>query len=106
VTVAELAAPDPLGEPNVEVSTGALVTSRAEDAPTSPTVGDLARGESPPEEPADEPPEIPDIGEEGPPDLDRKSLFDPSAVKRIAALWVLTPTLAVAGSYPLFLVVL
>jgi len=105
-TVVELAAPAPQQEPDLDVSTGALAASRDEDVPTSPTVGDLARGETRPDEPAEEPPEIPDIGEKEPPELDRKSLFDPSAVKRIATLWVLTPTLAVVASYPVFLVLL
>jgi PiT family inorganic phosphate transporter len=105
-TVVELATPAPKRERDIEVSTGALVTSRDEDVPTSPTVGDLARGETPPEKPIEEVPEIPEIGKKDPPELDQKSLFDPSAVKRIATLWVLTPALAVAGSYPLFLVVL
>lgn len=106
VTVVELATPASKQDLDLDVSTGALVTSRAEDAPTSPTVGDLARGEDPPEQPDEELPDVPEIGEKEPAELDRRSLFDPSAVKRIAVLWVLTPTLAVAGSYPLFLVVL
>ena len=106
VTVAELASPAPETEPTLDVSTGALVTSRDEAVPTSPTVGDIARGESPPEKPEGGPPEVPDIGEKDPVEVDRKSLFDASAVKRIALLWVLTPALAVAGSYPLFLLVL
>ncbi|WP_224269440.1 inorganic phosphate transporter [Haloprofundus salinisoli] len=106
VRVVELATPVPERELDLDVSTGALVTSRAENVPTSPTVGDLARGESPPEEPSEELPDIPDIGKAGAADLDRESLFDPRAVKRIAALWVLTPTLAVVGSYLLFLIVL
>jgi PiT family inorganic phosphate transporter len=107
-TVVELATPTSKQDQDLDldVSTGALVTSRAEDAPTSPTVGDLARGEAPPEQPDEELPDVPEIGEKEPAELDRRSLFDPSAVKRIAVLWVLTPTLAVAGSYPLFLVVL
>ncbi|ELZ30406.1 phosphate transporter [Halogeometricum pallidum JCM 14848] len=105
-TVVELATPAETGD-DVEVSTGALVTSRDEDVPTSPTVGDLARGEDPPEKSSDEEiPEVPGIGAADAAELDRKSLFDPSAVKRIAVLWVLTPSLAVAGSYPLFLLVL
>jgi PiT family inorganic phosphate transporter len=105
-TVVELATPTPKRGRDIEVSTGALVTSRDEDVPTGPTVGDLARGEAPPEKPVEEIPEVPGIGEKEAPELDQKSLFDPSAVKRIAMLWVLTPTLAVVGSYPLFLVVL
>ena len=106
VTVAELASPAPEKEPELDVATGALVTSRDEDVPTGPTVGDIARGETPPEKPDEEPPEVPQIGAKDPVEVDRKSLFDPSAVKRIALLWVLTPTLAVLGSYPLFLFVL
>ncbi|WP_224448688.1 inorganic phosphate transporter [Haloprofundus salilacus] len=105
-TVVELATPAPQRKLDLDVSTGALVTSRAENVPTSPTVGDLARGESPPEESSEELPDIPDIGEVGAADLDRESLFDPRAVKRIAAMWVLTPTLAVVGSYLLFLILL
>jgi PiT family inorganic phosphate transporter len=105
-TVVELATPAHKRQENLEVSTGALLTSRDEEVPTSPTVGDIARGEAPPEKPDEELPEVPEIGEKEAPELDRKSLFDPAAVKRIAALWVLTPTLAVVGSYPLFVVVL
>jgi len=106
VTVVELATPEPASESGIEVSTGALVASRAEGVPAGPTVGDLARGETPPEKPSEDVPEIPEIGEKEPPDVDQRSLFDPSAVKRIATLWVLTPAIAVVGSYPLFLVVL
>jgi phosphate/sulfate permease len=84
-----------------ELSTGALVTSRTEEAPVSPTIGDIARHETAPEKP-DEIPEVPDIGEEGPADLDERSLFNPAAAKRIAMMWVLTPSLAVAASYPVF----
>jgi PiT family inorganic phosphate transporter len=102
----DLATPTPEHDPEVEVATGALLASRDEDVPTGPTVGDVARGETPREMPDEDLPEIPDIGEGERPELDRKSLFDPSAVKRIATLWVLTPTLAVVGSYPLFLLVL
>ncbi|ELZ26920.1 phosphate transporter [Halosimplex carlsbadense 2-9-1] len=105
-TVVELATPEPREDSDLEVSTGALVASRAEEAPTGPTVGDIARGEGPSDSPTDEVPDVPDIGEKEPPELDRRSLFDPAAVKRIATMWVLTPSLAVAGSYPLFLLVL
>jgi len=95
-----------MATPDVEIATGALVTSRAEEAPTSPTVGDLERSEAPPEAPPKDMPEVPEIGGKDAAELDQKSLFDPNAVKRIAALWVLTPTLAMVGSYPLFLLVL
>ncbi|GGM51034.1 hypothetical protein GCM10009006_35250 [Haloarcula argentinensis] len=43
---------------------------------------------------------------EGPADLDERSLFDPAAAKRIVTMWVLTPSLAVAVSYPVFAVLL
>ena len=84
-----------------EMSTGALVTSRAEDAPVGPTIGDVARHEEPPEMP-DDIPDVPDVGAEGPADIDKKSLFNPAAAKRIAMMWVLTPSLSVAASYPVF----
>jgi len=99
-TLAELATPAP-EEPDLEVSTGALVTSRVEEAPASPTIGDVARDEEPVEKP-DEIPDVPDIGAEGPADIDERSLFDPRAAKRIVVLWVLTPSLSVAASYPVF----
>ncbi|GGL51505.1 inorganic phosphate transporter [Halocalculus aciditolerans] len=102
-TVVELATPTPEDAADIGVSTGALVTSRAEDAPASPTVGDLARGDTPPTEPPDELPDVPDIGEADAADLDRKSLFNPNAVTRIVTLWVLTPVLSVVCSYVVFL---
>jgi PiT family inorganic phosphate transporter len=102
--LAELATPTP-ERPEFEVATGALVTSRAEDAPTGPTIGDVAREEEVPEVP-DEIPEVPDVGAEGPADLDERSLFNPAAAKRIVAMWVLTPTLAVVASYPAFVLIL
>jgi len=103
-TLAELATPTPESS-DVEVSTGALVTSRAEDAPTGPTIGDVARQEPAAEKP-DELPAVPDVGAEGPADLDERSLFDPLAARRIVTMWVLTPSLAVATSYPMFVFLL
>ncbi|GGL31928.1 anion permease [Halarchaeum grantii] len=105
-TVAELAAPTPRGEPDIEITTGALAASRDADVPTSATVGDIASGEATVEPPAESVPDVPDIGEADPAELDRDGLFDPNAAKRIVFLWVLTPTLAVLGSYPLFRFVL
>ena len=96
----DLATPAP-EEPDLEVSTGALVTSRVEEAPASPTIGDVAREQEPMDKP-DELPDVPDIGAEGPADLDERSLFDPRAAKRIVVLWVLTPSLSVVASYPVF----
>ncbi|RDI70164.1 inorganic phosphate transporter [Halopelagius longus] len=103
-TLAELATPTP-ERPEFDVATGALVTSRVEEAPASPTIGDIARHEEPADEP-EEIPDVPDIGAEGPADLDERSLFDPKAAKRIVTMWVVTPSLAVAASYPVFAVLL
>ncbi|GAA0252630.1 inorganic phosphate transporter [Haladaptatus pallidirubidus] len=99
-TLVEFATPK-REHPDLEVATGALVTSRAEDMPASPTIGDIARYEEPAEKP-EELPDVPDVGAEGPADLDQRSLFDPAAAKRIVTMWVLTPSLAVVGSYPVF----
>jgi sulfate permease len=99
-TLAELANPTP-DSPKLDVATGALVTSRAEDAPAGPTIGDVARKEQPADRP-DETPDVPDVGAEGPADLDERSLFDAGAAKRIVTMWVLTPTLAILASYPVF----
>ena len=103
-TLSEIVTPTP-ERADFEVSTGALVTSRAEEAPVGPTIGDVAREETPPEKPA-EIPDVPDVGAEGPADIDEKSLFNPLAAKRIAIMWVLTPSLAVAASYPVFALLL
>jgi len=103
-TLAELATPTP-ERPDVDVATGALVTSRAEEAPASPTIGDIARDEDAAEDSTDIP-DVPEIGAEGPVDLDERSLFDPAAAKRIVTMWVLTPSLAVAASYPVFVMLL
>ncbi|MDQ2074485.1 inorganic phosphate transporter [Haloarcula sp. H-GB4] len=103
-TLSELATPTP-EQSELDVATGALVTSRAEEAPTSPTIGDIARHEEPAEG-SEAVPDVPDIGAEGPADLDERSLFDPAAAKRIVTMWVLTPSLAVAVSYPVFAVLL
>jgi PiT family inorganic phosphate transporter len=99
-TLPELATPKPDGG-ELDVATGALVTSRVEEAPASPTIGDIARHEEAPETP-DEMPDVPEIGSEGPAELDERSLFDPAAAKRIVTMWVLTPSMAVAASYPVF----
>jgi len=103
-TIAEIATPKPKGT-EMDIATGALLTSRDEETPASPTIGDLARQEKPPETP-DKIPEVPEVGAEGPADLDERSLFDPGAAKRIVTMWVLTPSLAVATSYPVFVFLL
>ncbi|KAA9396157.1 inorganic phosphate transporter [Haloarcula sp. CBA1130] len=99
-TLAELATPTP-EPPDMDIATGALVTSRVEEAPASPTIGDIARHEEPPET-TEEVPDVPDVGAEESVDLDERSLFDPAAAKRIVMMWVLTPSLAVVASYPVF----
>jgi PiT family inorganic phosphate transporter len=103
-TLAELATPSP-DPPDVDIATGALVTSRVEEAPAGPTIGDVARHEEAPAPPA-ELPEVPAVGAEGPADLDERSLFDPAAAKRIVTMWLLTPSLAVTASYPVFVLLL
>ena len=99
-TLVELATPTP-ERPDFDVATGALVTSRVEEAPASPTIGDLARQEESAEKP-EELPDVPAVGAEGPAELDERSLFDPAAAKRIVTMWLLTPSLAVVASYPVF----
>jgi PiT family inorganic phosphate transporter len=49
---------------------------------------------------------VPDVGAEGPADLDEQSLFDPQTAKRIVTMWVLTPSIAVTASYPVFVFLL
>jgi len=105
-TLAEMATPPPAGESSPEFTTGALAappTADPEEAPASPTVGELAEGEAP--DPGEQ--QVADggvarIGEETPAELPAESLFDPAATARIVVLWVLTPTLAVVGAYLLF----
>ena len=87
------------------MATGALVTSRVEDLPVGPTIGYIARQEDSPENPV-EIPDVPDIGAEGSTDLDEESLFNPAAAKRIGTMWVLTPSLAILASYPVFVFLL
>jgi sulfate permease len=103
-SLSDLVSPGP-ERSDFEVATGALVTSRAEEAPVGPTIGDIAREEEVPKKP-DDIPDVPDVGAEGQADLDENSLFNPAAAKRIATMWVLTPSLAVTASYPVFAVLL
>jgi sulfate permease len=102
--MSEILTPKP-ERPEFEMATGALLTSRLENAPVSPTIGDIARKEKAPERP-ETIPDVPGVGAEGPADLDEKSLFNPAAAKRIATMWVVTPSLAVAASYPVFVFLL
>ena len=53
-----------------------------------------------------DPPDVPDVGEESSDELAAGSLFDPAAAKRVVVMWLLTPTLAVIGSYPVFVLLL
>jgi phosphate/sulfate permease len=103
--LADIANPTTAGETTPEPNTGALTATpgaTADEATASPTVGELAEGEVP-----DPDRQVPDggpspIGEEQPEVLSADSLFDAGAAARIVVLWVLTPTLAVVGSYLLF----
>jgi len=100
VTLPKLVTPIP-GGPDFEMATGALVTSRVEDLPVGPTIGDIARREDPPEK-SEKALDVPAIGAAGPADLDEESLFNSAAAKRIVTMWVLTPSLAILASYPVF----
>ncbi|GAB6861349.1 anion permease [Haloplanus litoreus] len=105
-TLAEIATPSPPGEPGLGVTTGALTappTEGAADVAASPTVGELAEGETPePDTLQASPDRVPRVGEENPEELSAESLFDPAATARIVALWVITPTISVVGAYLLF----
>ena len=105
-TLAEIAMPSPVGEAIPSVSTGALKARPTdEDAGVvaSPTVGELAEGETPdPDDQQVTPDRVPRVGEEDPEELSAESLFDPAATARIVALWVITPTISVLGAYLLF----
>ncbi|SFG84030.1 inorganic phosphate transporter, PiT family [Halopelagius inordinatus] len=105
-TLAEIAAPD--GEPasRTPITTGALGSPPTDDdSPAGPTVGGLARGEDEDVDGTDDV-SVPPIGEEEPEDVTAESLFDPAATGRIVALWILSPTLSVIGSFLLFTLVL
>lgn len=104
-TLAEMAKPSTGDEPSPDLTTGALAEppteSAEDDAPASPTVGELAEGDIPdPEEQQVPGDSVPGIAEETP--VSAESLFDPTASARIVSLWILTPVLAVVGSYLLF----
>ncbi|AZH24715.1 inorganic phosphate transporter [Haloplanus aerogenes] len=105
-TLAEIATPSPGGESGPVLTTGALKAPPAESAPdvaASPTVGDLAEGETPdPDTQQASLNRVPRVGEEEPEELSAESLFDPAATARIVALWVITPTISVVGAYLLF----
>ncbi|QZX99968.1 inorganic phosphate transporter [Halobaculum rubrum] len=110
VTLAELATPPSETQPGPGLTTGALAAPSTGDAePAGPTVGDLAAGETPETEPADQgdgSPTVPPIGEEDIEELTAETLFDPAATTRIVALWIITPSLSVVGSYLLFALLL
>jgi phosphate/sulfate permease len=105
-TLAEIATPTPGGEPGPGVTTGALTappTERGTDAAASPTVGELAEGETPnPDTQQVSVQSVPRAGEEKLGELSAESLFDSAATARIVALWVITPTISVLGAYLLF----
>jgi PiT family inorganic phosphate transporter len=101
----EIANPNTRQTGTPDHKTGALSAApakTADETTASPTVGDLAEGSVP-----DPDRQLPDggpspIGEEQPDVLSAESLFDAGAAARIVVLWVLTPMLAVVGSYLVF----
>jgi len=108
VSLAKLATPAPGGRSGPGLTTGALATSsESADNAVNPTVGDLAKGEDAPQRDSDATREpVTPIGEEDLEELTAERLFDPAATSKIVVLWVLTPSLAVVGSYALFSLVL
>ncbi|MFB6111754.1 MAG: anion permease [Halobacteriaceae archaeon] len=103
-TLAEIATPSPTAEPDAAVSVDAITAPPTPDEPEaggSPTVGELAEGETPASD-QPSPEAVPPVGEDSPDELSAERLFDPAATARIVALWVITPTLAVVGAYGLF----
>ncbi|MFB6268290.1 MAG: anion permease [Halodesulfurarchaeum sp.] len=76
-------------------------------ATRSTTMGDAVRGESDAKVSvnalaAEQPDEVPKMGEEDADELVAADLFDPSTTARVVFLWVLTPSVAAAGAYLLF----
>jgi PiT family inorganic phosphate transporter len=76
----------------------AATTTRVEDGergsvePDSPgsTIGSVAREEESVERP-DEMSPAPDVGSEGPADINEQNFFDPAVAKRTVTMWVLPP---------------
>jgi PiT family inorganic phosphate transporter len=71
------------------------------------TVGDAVRGGKRPSVSvnalaAEQPAEVPKMGEEDADVLQAADLFNPSTTARVVFLWVLTPSLAAVGSYLVF----
>lgn len=68
-----------------------------------PTVGELADGETPdPDRQRAAGDRVSSVGEIDPEELSAEGLFHHAAAARIVTLWVVTPTMAVVGSYALF----
>ncbi|MGQ4556858.1 inorganic phosphate transporter [Halobellus sp. GM3] len=105
-TLAEIVTQSPADESAPTFTTGALKLPPVEGnkgVAAGPTVGELAEGESPhPDRQHASEDRVSSIGEKDPEELSAESLFDPAATARIVALWVITPTMAVVGSYGLF----
>jgi len=104
VRLTEVAKPPFRARPAINLTTGALAApSTEDDERAGPTVRDLASRETPDGEGSrGKSRSVRRIGEEDTEELTAESLFDPAATKRIVILWILTPSLSVAGSYLLF----
>ena len=104
-TLVEIATPSATDQPIPEPSPGALAADSTEPGveAVSPTVGELADGETPDptvqQAAADN---VPGVGEEQGEQLSAEQLFDSAATARIVALWVTTPIMSVVGAYLLF----
>ncbi len=68
------------------------------DRPDVPGPGEALAGNPP----ADDPGEVPDIGEPEPDELAATDLFNPATTGRIIVIWILTPTISGTASFVLF----
>jgi phosphate/sulfate permease len=105
-TLVEIVTQSPADEPAPKFTTGALKLPPVEsdrEITAGPTVGELADDEIPGPErrraPGDR---VASVGEIDPEELSAESLFHHAAAARIVTLWVVTPTMAVVGSYGVF----
>jgi phosphate/sulfate permease len=105
-TLTEIVTQSPADGPAPKFTTGALKLPPFEGErgdTASPTVGELAEGEIPgPDRQHASGDGVSSAGEVDPEELSADGLFHHAAAARIMTFWVVTPTIAVVGSYSLF----
>jgi PiT family inorganic phosphate transporter len=105
-TLVEIATRSPGHEAAPKFTTGALKLHPVEGdkgVAAGPTVTELAEGETPhPDRQHGSGDGVSSVGEIDPEELSAEGLFHHAAAVRIVTLWVITPTMAVVGSYGLF----